>query len=61
MGGRMRPGAGAVQYPVGAYRGPACLGLGAELALSSPQLACTPPLQLGTRLLRVALEPTTNG
>ena len=34
----------------------ALLGLGAlALALSSLQLACTPPLQLGTRLLRVAL------
>ena len=29
--------------------------LGLALALSSLQLACTPPLQLGTRLLRVAL------
>jgi hypothetical protein len=35
---------------------PLCLAL-AQLALSSPQLACTPPLQLGTRLLRVALDP----
>jgi hypothetical protein len=32
----------------------ALLGLG-PVALSSLQLACTPPLQLGTRLLRVAL------
>ena len=30
-----------------------CLGL--AMALSSLQLACTPPLQLGTRLPRVAL------
>ena len=36
---------------------PSLLGLLAQLALSSPQLACTPPLQLGTRLLRVALDP----
>ena len=34
---------------------PLCLVL-AQLALSSPQLACTPPLQLGTRLIRVALD-----